>query len=216
MKLGVSYFGNRIPRHYRDRDLPEIVAAGCSYVVHTFSEEDLRFYRGAVGEIVALTRNAGLEAHLDPWGVGGVFGGEAFSNFLLHHRDDWQVRADGTPVPMACLRSQRFQAFVRSWVDAAVELGADAPVLGRAAPCHPRAKSPRQAGSLTCWCDACRAAYRAEYGEPMPERAHAQRRCVPGRQRRAVPGNRLRVRRSEGRPKHRLPPPFRRPGPRLD
>lgn len=167
MKLGVSYFGNRIPRHYRDRDLPEIVAAGCSYVVHTFSEEDLRFYRSAVGDMVAHTHSAGLEAHLDPWGVGGVFGGEAFSDFLLHHRDDWQVRADGAAVPIACLRSQRFQAFVRTWVDAAVDLGADVLFWDEPHLAVPTADSPPP-GSLTCWCDVCQDAYRAEHGEPMP------------------------------------------------
>ena len=42
-KLGVSYFGVRNPDHVA-RDLRRMAAAGCNAVLHTFSEDDLRFY----------------------------------------------------------------------------------------------------------------------------------------------------------------------------
>ncbi len=173
MELGVSYFGNRIPRHYREQDLPEIVACGCSYVVHTFSENDLQFYQGAMEEIVALTHRAGLKVYLDPWGVGGIFGGEAFSSFLLQNLDVWQVKADGTPVPMACARAPKFQAFMRRWVDTAIGLGADVIFWD-----EPHLYLPGGAsvgpGDLTCWCQVCRDQYRQRYGEPMPRALTAQ------------------------------------------
>ena len=112
----------------------------------------LPWRRGGDGGVDA--QRQALEAHLDPWGVGGVFGGEAFSDFLLHHRDDWQVRADGASVPSACLRSPRFQAFVRTWVDAAVALGADVLFWDEPHLAIPDEDSPPP-GSLTCWCDVC-------------------------------------------------------------
>ena len=165
--------------------------------------------------MVALTRSAGLEAHLDPWGVGGVFGGEAFSDFLLHHRDDWQVRPDGTPVPSACLRSPRFHAFVRSWVAAAVELGADALFWDEPHLAIPTEESPQPA-ALTCWCDTCRAAYRDEYGEPMP--AELTPSVVAFRDDSVVRFLQAMCdyAAEKGVRKHRLPPPLRRPCPRPD
>ena len=48
MLFATSYFGNRMLEHFRDRDLPEIEAAGCTFVLHTFSEHDLAFYRDTV------------------------------------------------------------------------------------------------------------------------------------------------------------------------
>ena len=125
MKTGVSYFGNRIPEHFVNRDLPDIIAHGCTYIVHTFSENDLQHYATSLKSMVTATHEAGLEAYIDPWGVGGVFGGEAYSEFLPNNLDAWQTKLDGTPVPMACLNAPMFREFMRTWVDAAVELGAD-------------------------------------------------------------------------------------------
>ena len=74
-EVSVSYFGNRMPRHFIERDLPEMVQMGCTFVLHTFSEYDMDYYSGAVAEMVAASKHAGLDVYLDPWGVAGVFGG---------------------------------------------------------------------------------------------------------------------------------------------
>jgi hypothetical protein len=174
MKLGVSYFGNRIPAHYKNHDLPEIQAAGCSYVVHTFSENDLKFYTGTIEKLITLTQAAGLEAHIDPWGVGGIFGGEAFSEFLILHPDTWQVQIDGTPIPRVCLRSPRFQEFMRGWIKTSAAIGGnmlfwDEPQLITA----PGGKSIPHSGR-TCWCSTCRMLYADRYGEPMPAQVTEQ------------------------------------------
>jgi hypothetical protein len=63
---------------------------------------------------------------IDPWGVGGVFGGEAFSDAALHHPDWRQVAADGDKLPACCPSNPGFQGFMREWTDAALESGADA------------------------------------------------------------------------------------------
>ena len=167
MKTGVSYFGNRIPEHYRDRDLPDIVAAGCTYVVHTFSEADLRFYAGTMKEMVAATHQAGLEVYLDPWGVGGLFAGEAFSDFLVRHPDAWQVRADGTRVAAACPNAPQFQAFMRQWLDAAVELSPDV-VFWDDPHWHIPPGPIGDGQDWTCRCVHCSEGFQRRYGHAMP------------------------------------------------
>lgn len=148
MKLGVTYLGNRFVRHYAERDLPEIVEAGCDYVVHTFSEYDLAFHSGEIGALVEATHQAGLEAWLDCWGLGRLFAGEAFSDFLLRHPASWQVRPDGERVPVACPNAPAFRELLRAWVEAAAGAGADAVFFD----------DPLAPAEVTCVCDSCREA----------------------------------------------------------
>ena len=168
MKTGVSYFGNRMVEHFVSRDLPDIVAHHCTYVVHTFSENDLRFYKDTVGEMIRLTHQAGLKVYLDPWGVGGVFGGEAFSQFLLDNREAWQVNSKGEPVPGACLNSPEFKAMMRVWIDAAVDVGAD--VMFWDEPHFWQEGTPDQnIREWTCRCRVCLELFQEKYSERMPE-----------------------------------------------
>ena len=90
METGVSYYGSRILRHVQ-ADLEDIVDHGCTYVVHTFSEADLLFYRQTMAAIVKATHAAGLKAWLDPWAFGGVFGGEALSLYVARLPNHRQV-----------------------------------------------------------------------------------------------------------------------------
>ncbi len=166
MKLGVTYLGNRFVRHYVERDLPEIVDAGCDYVVHTFSEYDLAFHTGEINALVDATRQAGLEAWLDCWGLGGLFAGEAFSDFLLRHPESWQVRSNGGRVPVACPNAPAFRELLRTWTDAAAGAGADAVFFD----------DPMAPASEACVCDSCRKAHAAlleshepGYGRRVPE-----------------------------------------------
>src|SRR5207248_6413740 len=53
-RAGCSYFGVRILRHVR-RDLEDIAARGYTDVLHTFSENDLVYYRGTMGDIVSAS-----------------------------------------------------------------------------------------------------------------------------------------------------------------
>lgn len=148
MKLGVTYLGNRFVRHYAERDLPEIVDAGCDYVVHTFSEYDLAFHTGEIGGLVEATHEAGLEAWLDCWGLGGFFAGEAFSDFMLRHPESWQVKPNGERAPVACPNAPAFRDLVRKWTEAAAGAGADAVFFD----------DPLAPAEETCICDNCREA----------------------------------------------------------
>jgi len=125
MLVATSYFGNRIIRHV-GADVRKLRHEGFDIVVHTFSEGDLRFYRKTVRDIVDVTKETGMHVWIDPWGVGGVFGGETFSDAALHHQDWLQVAADGNKLPACCPSNPGFQGFMCDWTDAALETGADA------------------------------------------------------------------------------------------
>lgn len=122
-KTGVSYFGNRNPRHFVS-DLEEIIGHNCNFIVHTFSENDQEYYKDTIGEMIALSKDAGLECYLDPWGIGRVFGGEAYSKFALLNRDACQIFPDGKLAPAACLNHPLFRDFMKKWIDDAVDIGA--------------------------------------------------------------------------------------------
>lgn len=123
-KTGVSYFGCRMPDHVK-ADMEAIKRNHCNFVVHTFSETDLEYYRGTMEKIVAFSKEIGLEVHLDPWGVGRVWGGESYSEFIAKNLEARQINGEGHSLPIACPNSPAFRSFMLRWADAAVETGAD-------------------------------------------------------------------------------------------
>lgn len=163
VKVGVSYFGVRHVRHVAE-DLDRIADAGCTFVVHTFSENDLLYYRGTIDRIVELSHKRGLDVYLDPWGVGRVFGGEAFSSFLAEHPEDRQVTSDGTPVPHVCLGSTRFRDMLFSWISAAASAGAESVFWD-----EPHLYSvQKRGGPWACSCERCERRFAERFGHPMP------------------------------------------------
>ncbi len=124
MSVGCAYFGVRIPRHV-ERDMAELAALGYTAVLHTFSENDLAYYRETMGRLVELSHRAGLEVQASPWGLGGTFGGEAESRFALDHPEASQVASDGTRLPAACLNQPAYREFCLGWADAVLEAGVD-------------------------------------------------------------------------------------------
>jgi N-acetylmuramic acid 6-phosphate etherase len=123
-RAGVSYFGVRILRHVR-RDLQDIAARGYTSVLHTFSQNDLAYYRGTMAEIVAASHEVGLEVQMCPWGLGRTFGGEAESRWVTMHPDACQVLDDGRRVATGCLNQPSYRAFCKEWADAALDAGTD-------------------------------------------------------------------------------------------
>ena len=124
MSVGCAYFGVRIPRHV-ERDMADLAALGYTAVLHTFSENDLAHYRETMGRLVDLSHRSGLEVQASPWGLGGTFGGEAESRFVLEHPEASQVASDGTRLPAACLNQPAYREFCRGWADAVLEAGVD-------------------------------------------------------------------------------------------
>ena len=164
-RAGVSYFGVRILRHVR-RDLQDIAARGYTAVLHTFSENDLAYYRGTMAAIVAASHEVGLEVQMCPWGVGRTFGGEAESRWVTFHPDACQVLDDGRRVPTGCLNNPAYRTFCKEWADAALEVGTDYVFWD-----EPHWTVPAHVGiddldRWACCCDVCR---ELAGGTPTPE-----------------------------------------------
>jgi len=164
MRYGVSYFGNRILKHVEE-DMKELKEIGFDVIVHTFSENDHKFYFRTMKDIVKLTKNLGMEVWIDPWGVGGVFGGEAFSNFLIENPSEWQITNRGKAVGSACFNSPKFREYMKRWLEAAVETGANA-VFWDEPHFHILKDFPKE---WTCRCERCREKFKETYGHDMPE-----------------------------------------------
>ena len=153
-RAGVSYFGVRILRHVR-RDLQDIAARAYTGVLHTFSENDLAYYRGTMAEIVTASHELGLDVQMCPWGLGRTFGGEAESRWVTLHPEGCQVLDDGRRVAAGCLNNPAYRAFCKEWADAALEAGTDYVFWDEphwAVPEHVGAEPERWA----CCCDFCR------------------------------------------------------------
>ncbi len=165
-QFGVSYYGNRYLPHAKS-DFKRIAA--CSdYIVHTVSETDLAFYKAALSRLFSESRKAGLEVWADPWGLGGVFGGEALSRFLLDHRDAWQIMSDGKITPVACLNRREWRDYVKEWVLSVKDMGAQ--VIFWDEPHISFTLESEMAGIYSCVCDICKAAFKRKYGTALPNR----------------------------------------------
>lgn len=173
LKTGVSYFGSRIQRHVQE-DMSDIRKHNCNFVVHTFSETDLEFYKGTMDKIVGISHKAGLDVWIDPWAVGGVFGGESYSKFVAVNLDAREVSAKGESLPAACLNNERFRDFMFSWVDAAV--GLDPDVVFWDEPhfyLYPLDKMEKDLTLWACRCGICRRKFKKRFGYTMPVKLNA-------------------------------------------
>ena len=166
MSIGTSYFGNRIVRHVVD-DMEALAARGFTGVLHTYTENDLTYYRTTLNEIVRRSQEAGLEVQVGPWGVCRMFGGEAESSFVPANMELGQVLETGRRVPAGCPNQPRVREFVHTWIDAAVDTGAERIFCDEPHWTHPQhfGLDERHWG---CRCEVCRELFRGRFGEDMP------------------------------------------------
>ncbi|MEI8176292.1 MAG: hypothetical protein WCG78_05445 [Candidatus Omnitrophota bacterium] len=177
LKTGVSYFGSRIARHVR-ADMRDIARHGCTFVVHTYSELDQEFYQGTMSEISDLSRAAGLEVWVDPWAVGGVFGGESYSKFVAVHLDARQISAKGVSLPAACLNNARFIDFMYAWIRSALEFSPD--VFFWDEPhfyLYPLDLMRKDPSMWACRCAVCRKKFKKQFSYGMPALLNDDIRC---------------------------------------
>jgi N-acetylmuramic acid 6-phosphate etherase len=170
-RAGSSYFGVRIPRHVQ-RDLADLAERGYTGVLHTFSENDLAYYRDTMAEIVAISHDAGLSVLASPWGLGRTFGGEAESRWGAFHPEECQVLDDGRRVAAACLNSSAYREFCKEWADWVLECGVDSVFWDEPAwvvPAHVGIEDPAR---WTCRCDRCA----ERFGGPVPGELTAEMR----------------------------------------
>ena len=164
---GVSYFGVRNPQHFQ-RDLDDIARLGFTYIVFTFSENDHRFYQGSVADCVRLTQERGLQAYVDPWGVGGMFGGEAFTERGAWDLEGQQRRSDGRSLPLLCPNSDEARTYLVRWIDTvATVLHADAIFWDEPHFYLPFGEARTQ-GLWACCCTRCKDRFTSAYGKPFP------------------------------------------------
>jgi N-acetylmuramic acid 6-phosphate etherase len=160
---GTSYFGVRVVRHVR-RDLADLAARGYTGVLHTYSENDLEYYRGTMREIVEASHAAGLTVQVSPWGFGRTFGGEAESRFVTFFPEECQVLDDGRRVAGACLNSAKYRNYCKDWADVVLEAGVDSVFWDEPAwmvPWHVGVDDPTR---WSCVCDTCA----ERFGGPIP------------------------------------------------
>jgi hypothetical protein len=148
--------------------MEDLAERGFTGVLHTFSENDLFYYRDHMRRVVEVSHEAGLEVQINPWGVGYAFGGEAESLFTASHPEVGQIFDDGSPVGAACPNRSEFRSFVRSWADAAIETGADRIFWDEPHWANPQSFGA-PAGRWGCRCERCREAFFEHYGESMPQ-----------------------------------------------
>jgi N-acetylmuramic acid 6-phosphate etherase len=160
---GTSYFGVRIVRHVR-RDMADLAARGYTGVLHSYSENDLEYYRGTMREIVEASHAVGLTVQVSPWGLGRTFGGEAESRFVTFFPEECQVLDDGRRVAGACLNSVRYRDYCKEWADVVLEAGVDSVFWDEPAwmvPWHVGIDDPAR---WSCVCERCS----ERFGDAMP------------------------------------------------
>ncbi|MCB9496545.1 MAG: hypothetical protein H6686_06635 [Fibrobacteria bacterium] len=163
MKTGFSYFGVRRPEHVR-RDMAEMASEGANRVLHTWSEDDLSYYRDTMGEIVRVSRSEGLEVYVNSWGVGRVFGGEALSELVAKNPGSNQVLSTGEAMPAICPNHPAFQDYMDGWIDAVCATDVETVFWDEP---HFYFRKGR-GGEWACRCAVCRSLFREWTGHDMP------------------------------------------------
>jgi N-acetylmuramic acid 6-phosphate etherase len=172
--VGCSYFGVRIARHV-ERDLDDLVRRGFTGVLHTYSENDLAYYRDTMKAIVEASHARGLEVQMNPWGAGRTFGGEAESRFVTMHPEACQALDDGRRVAAACLNHPTYRAFLKEWADAALEAGTDLVFWDEPAWVVPEHVGIDDKARWSCTCDVCRERFGRDFPRELTEEVLAFR-----------------------------------------
>lgn len=169
-KFGVSYFGNRLVSHAR-HDFKRI-AQSCDYIIHTVNETDLTYHKSVLTKLFSESRKAGLEVWADPWGLGGVFGGEASSQFLLEHRNSWQMMSNGRFFHGACLNRPEWRSYVKEWILNVRDMGAQVILWD-----EPHISFDFQSeweGVYSCFCPDCQQVFLRKFGVKPPPKLNDQ------------------------------------------
>jgi hypothetical protein len=163
LKTGIAYFGVRNPEFVRI-DMQVIASLGYSHVLHTFSEADFKYYPDTMAKIISDSNKLGLKTYVNPWGVGRVFGGEAFSEIAARHPEAAQCDQNDKPLVAACPNSPIFQEYMLEWVDTVCKMEIETVFWD-----EPHFYFEKENPTLwTCRCKSCRVKFRKMYNHAMP------------------------------------------------
>jgi len=163
MKTGIAYFGVRNPEWVR-ADMRRIKSAGYSHVLHTWSEEDLQYSPGTMAEIIALSVNEGLNVYVNPWGVGRIFGGEAYSELAARDPRMAQIGPSGERLVASCPNQPAFRTYMHRWIASVCATQVETIFWD-----EPHFYFEKGKPNLwACRCDACQTLYMEKYGHAMP------------------------------------------------
>lgn len=165
MRFGTSYFGNRMLKHAR-KDLEELKSQGFEIILHTYSENDFQFYRKTMKDLIEMSKDMGFEVWIDPWGWGGIFGGEAYSGFLQMNMEEAQLSNRGKRKGSVCFNSEKFRHLMKEWIDAVKEAGAD--VVFWDEPHFHEYQSTTFPHEWTCRCERCQTIFNERYNYDIP------------------------------------------------
>ena len=164
MKTGIAYFGVRNPEWVR-KDMQTIREAGFNYVLHTFSEEDLQYYPQTMKEIISISKKEGLNVYANPWGVGRVFGGEAYSELAAKAPEMAQIDTNGRKLVAACPNNPDFRGYMKKWIVAVCESDIETVFWD-----EPHFYFEKNKPELyTCNCQVCSKLYKEQTGENIPK-----------------------------------------------
>lgn len=169
--LGVSYFSNRMPEHFI-RDLEIMKKNGMNQVLLTFSENDQEFYHENIREFVDQAHDLQMRVYIGPWSVGGVFGGEADSKYIAWYVEGRQVLNNRDRAPSACMNNPHFRRFFTSWIESAIQTGADVLFLDEPHFFIPGWNNPYHRSDTHLWgcrCQCCQEKFQQENHVSMPE-----------------------------------------------
>jgi hypothetical protein len=165
MNFGCSFFGCRYPEHLK-QELLYLKSVKFNTILFTFSENDYFFYFDTIKEMVGIAKSLDFTVYINPWGVLGIFGGEAFSKWLLDNTDIWQTDNNNNKVPHACINHPKTLDLLNLWLKKS--LMTDADYLFWDEPHFYFKDFQNKTGIWGCTCEICRDKFSSIYKYPFP------------------------------------------------
>lgn len=163
-QIGCSYFGNRYIEHFK-QDLTELQSGGFNTILLTYSENDYFFYSNTIKKMVKLAKQENFTVYIDPWGWGGIFGGEAFSKLVMEYENIKQINQKGEKVPALCINNNKTLKLLFEWIISAVSFDAD--YIFWDEPHFYFQDFKKVHSDFGCFCSVCSALYQKMFNEKL-------------------------------------------------
>ncbi|MBP7653319.1 hypothetical protein KA977_07845 [Candidatus Dependentiae bacterium] len=167
MNIGCSYFGCRYPEHFIT-ELDNMKKIGFNTILITYCENDYFFYHKTICKMVEIAKKSGFTTYINPWGVLGIFGGEAFSKWLIDYPEIWQTDNSGKRVGHACINHPLTEKLLFDWLKKAIETDCD--YIFWDEPHFYFKDFQSETGVWGCSCKICRELFENKFGYEFPQK----------------------------------------------